>query len=215
MADALRPGYLLRALHPLRQPPPQTPWNLAELDDLIQPDALRDAAVLVGLVPRDDQWQVLLTRRTEGLRHHPGQVSFPGGRIEPQDAGPAAAALREAFEEIGLGNDMVRPLGWLDPLATITGFRVLPLVARIAPRFVPVPDPGEVADVFEVPLPALLSPHNLRRQSLPFGGRQRQVLSFDEAMSPGHRIWGATASILDNLRQRIERELDPRIDPNR
>lgn len=192
-----------RALHPLQHEPRHAPWNLAELDGLLPSPQLRAAAVLVGLVPRDGQWQVLLTRRTEGLRHHPGQISFPGGRIEPEDADAGAAALREAWEEIGLPASQVRPLGWLDPLATITGFRVLPLVAEITPRFLPVPDPGEVAEVFEVPLPALLAPGNLHRQALQFHGQTRHVLSYDEALSPGRRIWGATAAILFNLRERI------------
>lgn len=201
---SLLPHGVAAALHPLRQPPSDAPWNLDELDGLLSPLPLRDAAVLVGLVPRLGQWQVLLTRRSEGLRHHPGQVSFPGGRVEPDDAGAAAAALREAHEEIGLTAAEVRPLGWLDPLATITGFRVLPLVAEISPAFVPRPDPGEVADVFEVGLASLLAPGNLQRQRLQVGGRIRHVLSYHEATARGRRIWGATASILDNLRRRIE-----------
>ena len=93
------------------------------------------AAVLVGLVPRAEGLQVLLTRRNDGMRHHPGQVSFPGGRIETDDADAAAAAIREAGEEIGMPADQITPLGYLDPLATITGFRVLPLAAVITPDY--------------------------------------------------------------------------------
>lgn len=192
------------ALHPLHSPPTAAPWNLGELEGLLPPMPLREAAVLVGLVPRSDGWQALLTRRTDGLRHHPGQVSFPGGRIEAADADAQAAALREAHEEIGLDAGQVRALGWLDPLATITGFRVLPLVAEIAPGFIARPDPGEVAEVFEVELARLLLPGNLQRQAIDIGGRTRHVLSFDEALSPGRRIWGVTASILYNLRERIQ-----------
>ena len=204
-ADTAGPQQLQAVLHALPPAPLQAAWNLAELEDLLDPAApLREAAVLVGLLPRAAGWNVLLTRRTEGLRHHPGQVSFPGGRLEPGDSSAADAALREAQEEIGLERRQVRMLGWLDPLATITGFRVLPLVAEIAPGFVARPDPGEVAEVFEVPLHGLLSPASLHRQSMRVGGRVRHVLSYDEAMSPGRRIWGATASILYNLRQRLE-----------
>lgn len=199
--DALRD-----ALHPLRQPPLGRPWNLHELDGLLASPRLREAAVLVGLLPHADDWRVLLTRRTDMLRHHPGQVSFPGGRIEPDDADAQAAALREAYEEVGLSVAQVRPLGWLDPLATITGFRVLPLVAQIAPDFVARPDPGEVAEVFDVPLSELLAPANLHRQALQVRGQLRHVFSYDDAVSPGRRIWGSTASILYNLRERIGRQ---------
>lgn len=205
---------LLQALHPLAQPPLGMPWNLAELDGLLPPAPLREAGVLLGLLHRplgqttgssQDHWHVLLTRRTESLRHHPGQVSFPGGRVEATDADTHAAVLREAYEEIGLDAQHVRPLGWLDPLATITGFRVLPLVAEITPEFVPQPDPGEVAEVFEVSLSALMQPANLQRQTIHVRGSQRQVLHYDDALSPGRQIWGATASILFNLRERLSK----------
>lgn len=201
------PPALPRALHPLDAPPQGPGWNFEELDGLLASDARRvEAAVLVGLLPRATGPQVLLTRRTEALRQHAGQVSFPGGRIEPSDAGPLAAALREAGEEIGLPASQVEPLGWLDPLATVTGYRVLPVVARISPAFVAVPDPGEVAEVFEVPLSFLLAPANLALIGIEFGGRVRQVLEFkphgDAARA--QRIWGATASILCNLRARLE-----------
>lgn len=202
---------LQRALHPLDAPPGGPGWNLPELDGLLPEGAARtEAAVLVGLLPRGPGQQVLLTRRTDVLRQHAGQVSFPGGRVEASDGGPLAAALREAHEEIGLSPAQVEPLGWLDPLATITGYRVLPLVARIAPGFTPVPDPGEVADVFEVPLSFLLAPANLSRIDIAFGGRMRHVLEFrphgdpDGETRAARRIWGATASILANLRDRLE-----------
>jgi 8-oxo-dGTP pyrophosphatase MutT (NUDIX family) len=197
-------AHLLAALHPLGAAPAGEGWNREELLDLVDADAASiAAAVLVGLVPRAEGLQVLLTRRNDDMRHHPGQVSFPGGRIESDDADAAAAAVREAGEEIGLMPGQIQPLGYLDPLATITGFRVLPLVAVITPDYVARPDPREVAEVFEVPLAYLLAPENLLQVAIEAGGRPRRVLEFVDRGMPGQRIWGATASILFNLRERL------------
>jgi 8-oxo-dGTP pyrophosphatase MutT (NUDIX family) len=189
------------ALHPL-DAPPESPWNLDDLEGLPLPAQPLPAAVLVGVIPRPAGAGVLLTRRSDGLRHHGGQVSFPGGRIEALDASPAAAALREANEEVGLDAMQARALGYLDPLLTVTGFRVLPTVVLIDPAFQARPEPGEVAAVFEVPLDLLLDPLQLEKVELQFGGRARHV--FQYRYQP-QRIWGATASILYNLRERLAR----------
>ena len=193
--------HLASALHALTEPPDGPGWNLAELHDLLPPGDFVAAAVLVGLVSRTEGTQVLLTRRTEGLRHHGGQVSFPGGRIETTDRDAVAAAIRETGEEIGISPGQIAPLGFLDPLATITGFRIIPIVAMVAPDYEARLDPGEVADVFEVPLAFLLDPANLATHTLDLRGKPREVLEY---RYPAQRIWGATASILLNLRERLE-----------
>jgi len=212
-ADAAFPGAsassllerIAAALHPLAPAPATSPWNLDEVADLLPAAAPVPAAVLVGLVPRAQGVQVLLTRRTDALRRHAGQVSFPGGRIELADRDAAAAAIRETGEEVGVAPSSIAPLGWLDPLATVTGFVVLPLVATVAAGYRAQPDPREVDEVFEVPLDFLMAEANLRRVPLQWQGRERSVLEFADRGQPRLRIWGATASILFNLRQRLER----------
>jgi 8-oxo-dGTP pyrophosphatase MutT (NUDIX family) len=192
---------LPRALHALSSPPGGEGWNAAELSDLV-PATLHPAAVLVGLVARDAGHTVLLTRRHAGLRHHGGQISFPGGRIDPEDTGPVAAALREASEEVGLAPTLAQPLGFLDPFVTITGFHVFPVVARIDAAFVPAPDPREVDEAFEVPLDYLLDAGNARPFDVEYQGRHRRII---EIQYGPHRIWGATAAMLVNFRERLER----------
>lgn len=191
------------ALHPLDDPPGGSPWNLRDLADLL-PDAnvLEPAAVLVGLVPRGEALSVVLTLRNSDLRQHAGQVSFPGGRAEPGDAGPAHTALREAHEETAIPPALVQPLGWLDPLATITGFRIAPLVARLSPDIAPVADPREVDEVFEVPLAHLLATANLTYRAIEYRGAIRHVTEYLPYQG-GPRIWGATAMILGNLVDRL------------
>jgi len=196
---------IMRAVHPLGADPPGPEWNLAELDGLLETRPPLHAAVLVGLVERADGLNVLLTRRNDALRLHAGQVSLPGGRIDPEDAGVVDAALREAREEVGLSPAQARPLGFLDPVRTVTGYRVVPLIASLDPGFVPRPDPAEVAAVFEVPLSFLLARQHLRELQVEFGGRPRLVLEYAPYPgAPEQRIWGVTASILYNLRQRLE-----------
>lgn len=195
---------LSRALIPSCSPPSGQGWNHADIAELL-PDggnSLSAAAVLVGLVDRGAGEQVLLTRRNAGLRHHGGQIAFPGGRIEESDVSPVAAALREAHEEIGLSPAQAQVLGYLDPFTTITGFHVYPVVAQVAADFMAVPDPSEVDEVFEVPLSFLLEPGNARRVELEFRGARRSVLEFH---FHDWRVWGATAAMLVNLRERLER----------
>ena len=195
---------VLRALHPLDALPAERAWNHGELDDLMPP-TLREAAVLMGLVDREDGPRVLFTRRTEHLRHHAGQVSFPGGAMELGDADAVAAALRETHEEIGVEAASIEPLGLLDPMATITGFRVVPVVARIDPGYRAIPDPTEVAEVFELPLDFLLAPDSLFHAEMPWRGRIRRIAELRPWPGGDHaRVWGATAIIIDNLRQRLE-----------
>lgn len=192
-----------RALHPLDTPPAGPGWNLSDLIDLLPGGvaSLSPAAVLVGLVDRGDGLQVLLTRRAEALRHHAGQISFPGGRIESGDADPVAAALREANEEIGLRPADVQAIGYLDPFVTITGFHVYPVVALVDPAFSALRDPGEVEEVFELPLDYLMEPGNARELLVDYRGGQRRLVEF---VHRDYRVWGATAAMLVNLRQRLE-----------
>ena len=193
-----------RALHPVTQVPAGRAWNLADLDGLIDLNVpLRPAAVLVGLVPRPEALTILLTVRNGDLRHHAGQVSFPGGSLEPADRGPAAAALRETQEEVGIPPALVHPLGWLDPIATITGFRVLPLVAQLPADIAPVADPREVARIFEVPAGYLLDRANQRRLTVRLRGRTREVLEY-ATPAGAERIWGVTALILGNFIDRLD-----------
>jgi 8-oxo-dGTP pyrophosphatase MutT (NUDIX family) len=162
------------------------------------------ASVLVALVERAEL-TVLLTRRTDHLNDHPGQVSFAGGRVEPTDADAAATALREAQEEIGLDPSFVDVLGAMPTYTTGTGFIVTPVVALVRPGFTVAPDPFEVADVFEVPLSFLMNPAHHRRHSVEVAGAQREFLSmpWDEVDAAGEQrryfIWGATAAMLRNL----------------
>ena len=158
------------------------------------------AAVLVPIVDRSRPG-VILTLRPETMRKHPGQVSFPGGRIDDQDSGPVAAALREAEEEIGLPPALVEIVGTADRYRTITGFEVTPIVGIIPPDLDLKPHPGEVAAVFEVPLDHLLDPEHQRVRSVEWRGRQR---SYYEINWEGRRIWGATAAMIVNLSRRLE-----------
>lgn len=167
---------------------------------LAKAGAVLPAAVLVPILVRPIGLAVLLTERSVDLPSHPGQVAFPGGKIDPSDAGPLAAALRECEEEIGLDRRYVEPIGYLDTYQTGSGFRIVPAVALIADGFELHPNALEVAAVFEVPLAFLLDPANHHRQSLEWRGKLRQ---YYEMRFGEHRIWGVTAGILRNLHDRL------------
>lgn len=198
--DTLR-ARLQRALRALNDPPCAPGWNHAELADLIETSERTPAAVLVPLIDRAGDVQVMFTRRTEGLSQHGGQVSFPGGRIEGDDSDAIAAALRETHEETGIENTRVHPIGFLDSYETISGFCVTPVVAWVDADYVATPDPREVAEIFEVPLTFFLGPANLRRFRVDFRGHKREIVEF---VHDPQRIWGATAAMLVNFIKRLQ-----------
>jgi len=161
--------------------------------------ATKPAAVLVPVVDRPEPG-VILTMRTAELPNHAGQIAFPGGKIDQGDQGPLAAALREAQEEVGLDPRLVEPLGYLDLYLTFSGFRILPVVARVAPGYKLTLNASGVADAFEVPLDFLMGPENHQRHSRDWKGIQRHYY----AMPYQERyIWGVTAGILRNLYERV------------
>ncbi|MGA7296406.1 MAG: CoA pyrophosphatase [Rhodanobacteraceae bacterium] len=191
---------LRQFLLPLSQPPSAPGWNQGMLKGIRPRGRHVDAAVLLALRDGKHGLEMLFTRRTEGLSQHPGQVSFPGGRTDPGDANAAAAAIREAHEEIALPPEAVEALGYLDCLETISGYCVTPVVARVIGQPDLQAQPDEVAELFSVPLDYLLDSGNYgqRRIDTPVGPRE-----ISEIHHEGHIIWGATALILTNLRQRM------------
>jgi 8-oxo-dGTP pyrophosphatase MutT (NUDIX family) len=163
---------------------------------------IRPAAVLVPVIERNEP-SVLFTQRTAHLADHPGQISFPGGKIESSDESPAAAALREAEEEIALCRRFAEPLGYLDIHMTPFGHRIVPVVARVRPGFALRLNRDEADDAFEVPLGFLMTPQNHKRETRDWNGLSLSLY----VMQFGDRnIWGATAGILRNLYERLYRE---------
>jgi 8-oxo-dGTP pyrophosphatase MutT (NUDIX family) len=158
--------------------------------------ALKRAGVLIALVERDGGIHVVLTRRSDGLRDHAGQISFPGGRIESRDASPEATALRETREEIGVAIDDLELLGYLPAYLTGTGFVVLPTVARLCPSAVMRPCPIEVAEIFEVPLGFILDARNHQPHVVANAGCHYRLAAIPYG---DYFIWGATAGMLMTL----------------
>lgn len=159
------------------------------------------AAVLIPVIAHPGELTVLFTQRTTSLRSHAGQVSFPGGRAEPEDPSVEFTALREAGEEIGLAPERVEVLGRLADYHTRTGYRVAPVIGLIEPPLELAPDPREVDHVFEVPLAFLLDPRNRQRRTREF---QRRSVGFYVFEYQDRTIWGATAGILVNLYRMLE-----------
>jgi 8-oxo-dGTP pyrophosphatase MutT (NUDIX family) len=169
------------------------------LEIVAQEQPVRPAAVLIPVVDHPEP-TVLLTQRTEHLSSHAGQIAFPGGKIDPTDASPLAAALREADEEIGLDATLIDPIGYLDLYLTFSGFRILPVLARVIPNYELRINAREVADAFEVPLAFVMDEANHRRGSRDWKGITREYYE----MPFGERyIWGVTAGILRNLYEKI------------
>ncbi|MCG8692763.1 MAG: CoA pyrophosphatase [Minwuiales bacterium] len=189
----------LRAVTP-DDVPKRSDFDLNPQNRPAVPRPLRDAAVLVPLVDRAGGMTVLLTRRTEHLNSHAGQISFPGGRLEDHDSGPEDAALRETEEETGIAAHHVSLIGRLDVYETVTGFAVTPVVGIVRPGFELAPDEFEVAEIFEVPLAFLMDPANHQRH----GGWHNGTKRYWYAMPYGdYYIWGATAGMLVNLHHRL------------
>lgn len=160
---------------------------------------LTPAAVLIPVVMHAVP-TVLLTRRTDTLRRHAGQVAFPGGRVDPEDTGAVAAALREAHEEVGLHPSHVDVIGTTDTYETGTGYTITPVIGLIPPGLPLVAAEAEVAALFEVPLAFLLDAANHQLSQAEWQGRVR---SFYEISWDTHRIWGATAGMIVNLARRL------------
>jgi 8-oxo-dGTP pyrophosphatase MutT (NUDIX family) len=169
------------------------------LQEIARDEPLRAAAVLIPVVAREEP-TVLLTRRAAHLSDHANEIAFPGGKIDAADASPVDAALREAWEEVGLPRDFVEPIGYLDLYGTSVGFRILPTVAQVKPGFDLRLNAGEVEEAFEVPLSFLMNPDNHKQGWKLSRGRMR---SFYEMSFEERYIWGATAGILRVLYERV------------
>ena len=164
--------------------------------EAVKTENLIEAAVLVPIVERNDGLKVILTKRSNNLKQHPGQISFPGGKSEKTDKSLVATALRETKEEIGINDKNVEILGQLSQHVTITGFKITPFIGRIRMGFSTEIQTSEVSEIFEVPLSYLSNPRNFRVESVKWKGKKRFFYSIPYGP---YYIWGATARILKNL----------------
>jgi 8-oxo-dGTP pyrophosphatase MutT (NUDIX family) len=198
---------LAARLDALDGPPQPAARSDFDLNPQFHPGArtLKPAAVLAPIVRRPQGWTMLLTQRTADMPTHAGQIAFPGGRIQPEDAGPVAAALRETEEEVGIAASFITPIGAIPPYETVTGFSVTPIIGFVEPGFELKPDPREVADVFEAPLSFLLDPANHERHSREWQGGTRAyyVMPWQNRF-----IWGATAGMIKLLYDRLYADED-------
>ena len=164
--------------------------------EAVKTENLIEAAVLIPIVERNDGLKVILTKRSNNLKQHPGQISFPGGKSEKTDKSLVATALRETKEEIGINDKNVEILGQLSQHVTITGFKITPFIGKIRMGFSTEIQTSEVSEIFEVPLSYLSNPRNFRVESVKWKGKKRFFYSIPYGP---YYIWGATARILKNL----------------
>lgn len=201
---------LLSSLHPRMHPPVDEPINWTDIGPLFElqgePEAVdgwREAAVLIPLVARESGIHVLLTKRTESLRQHSGQVSFPGGAQDPDDRDIVVTALREANEEIGIPARQFHVVGYLDRFATISRYFVTPVVAWLDADYVAHANPSEVDAVFEIPLSFLMEDRNYFERSMTINGYVREIGEYKPYAGAPYRVWGATAAMLRTLRDQL------------
>lgn len=197
--ESLR-GRLLAEAPSLPLLPKRSDYDFDPANRPPQPVTLTPAAVLLPIVQRGEVSTVLFTERSARLSRHAGQVSFPGGRSDPEDASLVQTALRETQEETGIAPDFVSVAGFLEAYETGTGFAILPVVGLLREGFMLAPDTDEVAEIFEVPLGFLLDPANRQKQQTEWKGRMRHYYAF---RYHGHYIWGATAAMLVNFAERM------------
>lgn len=193
-----RPEALIRALS--GHGPDSSDYDLSPEISLSAGRLLRPAAVLIAICERPDGPSVLLTKRASGLKHHPGQIAFPGGKIDAGDATPEAAALREAQEEVGLNRALVQVLGRLPAHETVTGYTVLPILGHVGTPFSPRAEAGEVEEVFHVPLAHFTDLRSFRIERRMWRGQWRRYYAVPYGP---YYIWGATARMLRALAERL------------
>lgn len=202
---------LQKALYPVSKPPLNGALNWEDIGPLFElqnePEVQfqwREAAVLIGLVARHDDVYVLLTKRTDSLRQHSGQVSFPGGARDDTDVNIVDSALREVYEEVGIPSRQISVVGYLDRFATISHYLVTPVVAWIDAGYSHRLNPAEVSDLFELPLSFLMDDANLFHSTMAFNGHTRDIPEYRPYGDLPFRVWGATAAMLQQLKKAIQ-----------